>query len=56
MKQGEKVLILENAVGYGIYSEEFHWHGEKIQSLYFTAKTKAECEEWIDKHPSYYTA
>jgi len=53
-KKGVRVIIRENAVGYGVYSGVFHLDGEKIESLYFSAKTKDECEEWVRQHPPYY--
>ena len=43
-------IIRPNAVGWGVYDKPYYWLGERIESLYFTAKTKEECEDYCKEH------
>lgn len=52
--KGIKLIIKENAIGYGLYAEKHWYEGQEIEPCYYNARTKESLKIWVDEHPGYY--
>ena len=55
LKKSENEYIIKPcAVGYGIYDKPYWFNGRRCQGLWFTARTKQECIDIIERDGATY--